>query len=383
MIDECNFSETYMPKISDPTWIKSLQLKNRVVMAPIVTGMAVNNQVTDACIRWYEGPIRAGVALVIVEASAVDPSGLIVPNQFGVWDDGFVPGLKQLSDSIHGNGAKAIIQLVHSGGRSWRASDDSTERLAPSAVCLVPGPDAKEMNESEMQSVTDSFVTASNRAKLAGFDGIEIHAAHYYLFSQFLSPLTNLRTDKWGKDIEGRSRFLVNTAKAIRNVVGDEFIISCRVHAVELFDGGMTGEDSLQIVKLLEGAGVDLINASAIGSGSWEMTDGKRQLQTTSVPPPDGPPGAYIPYAARLKEACGLPVIAVGRLAEPGAADEALSRGIDLVAIARQIIADPQTPRKMLEGRYSEINSCKKCLNCFKTMRAGGIRCPVNVGWDG
>lgn len=372
-----------MPKISDPIKIKSLQLKNRIVMAPIVTGMAVDNKVTEPCIRCYEGPVQAGVALVIVEATAVDSLGLIVPNQFGIWDDSFIPGLGQLADSIHGNGAKVIIQLVHSGGRSWRASDDNTYRLAPSNVCLMSGPDSKDMNEIEIQSVIISFVSAAKRAKAAGFDGVEIHAAHYYLFSQFLSPLTNLRTDRWGKDIEGRSRILVDTVKAIRSEIGDDFIISCRMHAVELFDGGMPTEDSVRIVKLLEDAGVDLINASAIGSGSWDETAGGKSLNTTSVPPSEGAPGIYIPYAARLKEACNLPVIAVGRLAEPGAADKALDCGIDLIAIARQIIADPQTPRKMLEGRYSEINPCKKCLNCFKTMRAGGIRCPVNVGWNG
>ncbi|MCL1892687.1 MAG: NADH:flavin oxidoreductase [Holophagaceae bacterium] len=372
-----------MTKISEPIQIKSLQLKNRIVMAPIVTGLAIDNRVTEACIRWYEAPVRAGVALVVLEASAVDSMGLIVPNQFGIWDDSFIAGLKQLVDSIHRNGAKVIIQLVHSGGRAWRAEGDNTLRLSPSGVCLMSGPDSKEMNEAEIQAVIDSYTASAIRAKQTGFDGIEIHAAHYYLYSQFLSPLTNRRQDKWGKDIEGRARIVVETIKAIRNVVGKDFIISCRMHAVELFDGGMSTDDSAQIVKLLETAGADIINASAIGSGSWEIVDGKQQLQTTSVPPPTGKPGIYIPYTAKLKSACNIPVIAVGRLAEPGVADVAMDSGIDLIAIARQIIADPQTPKKMLEGRYSDINPCKKCLNCFKTMRTGGIRCPVNVGWDG
>jgi 2,4-dienoyl-CoA reductase-like NADH-dependent reductase (Old Yellow Enzyme family) len=372
-----------MPTLSDPIQIGPLQLRNRIVMAPIVTGLSVDNFVTEANVRWYGEPVQAGVSLVVVEATAVDPDGLILPGQIGAWDDKFIPGLKQVADAIHHNGAKAIVQLVHSGGRSWRAEGDGRPRIAPSSVHLMPGPAPREMYESDIQSVLDSFLASSKRVKAAGFDGIEIHAAHYYLFSQFLSPLTNLRTDKWGGGIEGRSRILTDAVKAIRSETGAGFAISCRIHAVELIEGGMPPEDSMQIARLLKGAGANLINASGVGSGSWETADGQKYLQTTSVPAPQGSPGIYIPYAAKLREACGLPVIAVGRLAEPGAAEEAMKRGIELVAIARQIIADPQTPKKLLENRAKEINQCQKCLNCFKTMRAGGIRCPVNVGWKG
>jgi 2,4-dienoyl-CoA reductase-like NADH-dependent reductase (Old Yellow Enzyme family) len=368
-----------VPKLSDPIRIKSLQLNNRIVMAPIVTGFAADNHVADAHIRWYSQRAAAGPSLVIVEASGISPDGLILSNQIGLWDDVFLPGLTRLASSIHNNGAKAIIQLVHAGGRSWRGNGDDTPRLAPSELHFMPGNAPKEVNESDIQSVLNSFKASAQRAKTAGFDGIEIHGAHYYLFSQFLSPLTNRRTDKWGKGIEGRSCFLVDTIKAIRSSVDPDFIISCRVHAVELLDGGMSTDDSIQLVKLLEGAGADLINASAIGSGSWETIDGQKCLQATSVPPDTGGPGIFIPYALELKKACGLPVIAVGRLAELGAAEMALSQGLDLVAIARQLIADPQTPKKLLEGRASDINPCQKCLNCFKTMRTGGIECPVNT----
>jgi 2,4-dienoyl-CoA reductase-like NADH-dependent reductase (Old Yellow Enzyme family) len=342
--------------------------------------LASGNQVTDAHIKWYSLRAGAGPSLVIVEASGVSPDGLILSNQIGLWDDKFLPGLARLADSIHSSGAKAIIQLVHAGGRSWRGNGDGSPRLAPSELRLAPGNAPKEMDDSDIQSTLSNFIASAQRAKTAGFDGIEVHGAHYYLFSQFLSPLTNLRTDKWGKGLEGRSRFLLDTIKGIRNVVGADFIISCRMHAVELLEGGMSADDSVQLAKLLEGAGADLINASAIGSGSWEIVDGQKCLQATSVPPDTGEPGIYVPYAQKLKEACGLPVIAVGRLAEPGAAEMALNQGIDLVAIARQLIADPQAPKKLLEGRSSDINPCQKCLNCFKTMRTGGIECPVYAG---
>ena len=365
-----------MPNISDPIQIKSMWLQNRLVMAPIVTGLAVDNRVTDANIRWYQAV--KGVGLAIVEASAVDPGGMIVPSQFGTWDDSFLPGLTKVAEAIHGNGAKALIQLVHSGGRSWRAEGDATPRMAPSAVRLMPGPLPVEMTDEDIESVIAGFRASAARAKAAGFDGVEIHGAHYYLLSQFMSPLTNHRKDKWGGDVVGRAQPLVDAIRGIRAETGPGFIISCRMHAVELLEGGMSTEDSIAIAKLIKNAGCDIIDASAVGSGSWQGTGDQKSLQTTSVPPPDGEPGIYVPHAARLKE-CGLPVIAVGRLGEPGAADAALKQGIDMVALARQIIADPQSPAKILGNRPQDIHPCIKCLNCFKTMRTGGIKCPVGV----
>jgi 2,4-dienoyl-CoA reductase-like NADH-dependent reductase (Old Yellow Enzyme family) len=338
--------------------------------------MATDNAVADAHLSWYSVPSKS-IGLVVVEASGVDPEGTILPNQIGVWDDKFVPGLKKLAETIHGNDAKAIIQLVHGGARSWRESFQNAERMSPSNVRLMAGPPPREMGDADMQSVIEKFVEVARRAKTASFDGIEIHAAHYYLFSQFLSPLTNVRTDRWGGAIENRARFLVDAVRETRKTVGPEFIISCRLHAVEFIEGGMTADDSQKIAKMLEDAGADMINASAIGSGSWDMVDGQRCLSTTSVPPSGGEPGIYVPYAAKLKAACGLPVAAVGRLAEPGAAEVALYQGLDLVAIARQIIADPLAPQNLLEGRQSEIKPCKSCLNCFKAIREGVIKCPV------
>jgi len=369
-----------MPKLTDPIQIKSIQLRNRLVMAPIATGMAKDNAVADAHLRWYSVPSQF-VGFVVVEASGVDPDGAILPNLIGVWDDRFIPGLRKLAETIHGNGAKTIIQLVHGGARSWRGEGENAKRMAPSEVLLMQGSAPREMSETDIQSVIAKFAAAARRAKTASFDGVEIHAAHYYLFSQFLSPLANMRVDKWGGPIENRARFLLDTVGEIRKVVGSDFIISCRVHAVEFLEGGMTTEDSMQVAKMLERAGVDLINASAIGSGSWDMVGDQKCLSTTSVPPSSGEPGIYVPFAAKLKTACGLPVIAVGCLAEPGAADAALGQGLDLVAIARQIIADPLAPKKLLEGQHLQINRCKSCLNCFKTIREGGIMCPINTEW--
>jgi len=369
-----------MSKLTDPMQIKSINLRNRLVMAPIATGMAKDNEVGDAHLKWYSVPSQS-VGLVVVEASGVDPDGAILPNLIGAWDDKFIPGMAKLAETIHSGGAIAIMQLVHGGARSWREEGESAQRMAPSEVLLMPGAVPKAMNEAEIQSVIAKFAAAAQRAKTAGFDGVEIHAAHYYLFSQFLSPLTNLRTDEWGGPVENRARFLIETVREIRKAVGPDFIISCRIHAVELLEGGMSTEDSAQIAKMLGGAGIDLINASAIGSGSWGMVDSQRCLSTTSVPPSDGGPGIYVPFAARLKVASGLPVVTVGRLAEPGAADAALGLGMDLVAIARQIIADPLAPKKLLEGQHRQINRCKSCLNCFKTIREGGIRCQINTEW--
>ena len=182
--------------------------------------------------------------------------------------------------------------------------------------------------------------------------------------------------------MEGRSRLLVETVRAIRAETGNDFVISARLHAVELFDGGMPVEDSVRVAGILKTAGADFINASGVGSASWEVAEGQMFLQTTSAPPATGNPGIYVPFAAKLR-ACGLPVAAVGRLAEPGAAQAALEGGVDMVAIARQIIADPQSPKKLLMDRHQDINPCSQCLSCFQAIRAGGIRCPLNAAWVG
>jgi len=213
----------------------------------------------------------------------------------------------------------------------------------------------------------------------AGFDGVELHAAHYYLISQFLSPLSNLRTDRWGGSIENRCRLGVEVVKAVREAVGPEFLISCRLHSMENLEGGLSTEDAIQFAMAMEKAGVDLLDASGVGQSSMGEWEGHPFASPSSMPLKGSPGGTFASSAQRMREATGVPVVTVGKLSAPGVARRVLDLGqSDLVALARPLIADFGVAEKLLEGRDDEVAACQECLACFAAIRKGPIKCSVN-----
>jgi len=239
----------------------------------------------------------------------------------------------------------------------------------------------RAMTEDDIQAVIAGFVAAARRTKAAGFDGVEIHGAHYYLLSEFFSPYTNRRTDKWGGSVENRARLAVEVTRAVRGEVGPDFPIFFRMNAVERFEGGMSIADAVLVAQQLEAAGVDVLDASGIGHAIPAEWAGEKFLNLTSLLPKDVPGGAFAAAAGELKRALRIPVIVVGKLAEPGVASRVVDEGqADLVAIARQLIADPETPRKILAGRESEIQRCAECSACMASIRVGALRCSVHAG---
>jgi 2,4-dienoyl-CoA reductase-like NADH-dependent reductase (Old Yellow Enzyme family) len=224
-----------------------------------------------------------------------------------------------------------------------------------------------------------AFAAAARRAKAAGFDGVEVHAAHYYLISQFLSPYSNRRQDRWGGDRAGRARFAVEVVKAVRAAVGADFPIFCRMHSVEFLEGGMALEDAVFFAQALQEAGVDVLDGSGIGTSSIGQWEGRPFLNASSVPAKGAAPGGYAASAGVLRAALRIPVITVGKLSEPGAAQGVLDQGqADLVALARPLIADPLVAQKLLDGRDDEIARCQECLACFVAIRKGPLHCSVN-----
>lgn len=369
-----------MPALTDPFNHKGLHVSNRLVMAPMVTSMAEGHLASDAQVAWYQEHARQGVGLVIVESTAVLPDAIIMPRNLGIWEDGQIPGLARIAGAIHAGGASAVLQLVHGGGRAVR-EDPAVERVAPSPVALLAGPPPREMTEAEIQGVIRAFAEAAVRAKRAGFDGVEIHAAHYYLISQFLSPRTNHRVDRWGGSPENRFRLGVEVARAVRAAVGPDFLVFCRMHGVEDVEGGLPTEEAIRFAQAMEVAGTDVIDASGIGQSSMGDWQGQPFLNTSSVPPKGAPGGGYAPSAKRIRQAVGIPVIAVGKLAGPGLAQGVLDAGqADLVALGRPLIADFRAAGKLLTGRDAEIEPCRECLACFASIRRGPIHCTVNKG---
>jgi 2,4-dienoyl-CoA reductase-like NADH-dependent reductase (Old Yellow Enzyme family) len=236
------------------------------------------------------------------------------------------------------------------------------------------------MDIGQIEEMAVCFAEAAGRAVAAGFEGVEIHGAHFYLISQFLSPLTNMRNDRYGVDVRGRATFALEVAQKVRQKVGSNSAVLFRLNAVERVEGGQSLEDAVTASRLLAENGVDCIHVSIVSGGSWKEENGKRFLVAASALPKDVPAGANVPMAARIRKETGLPVIAVGKLGEGSAAADAVADGgVDMVAIGRQMIADPDAAGKLLAGEAGDIIPCKQCMNCFASLgKQAPVSCKVN-----
>jgi 2,4-dienoyl-CoA reductase-like NADH-dependent reductase (Old Yellow Enzyme family) len=368
-----------MPRLEDSLTVKSLEIRNRIVLPPLTTSFGTaDGEVTESCLGFYRQRAR-DVGLVIVEAAAARPDGRITPFSLGLWDDAKVAGMRTLARAIKEEGAAAAIQVVHAGARAVPV-EGGIRGASPSGVRLRPGVEPTILTESQIAEITEDFAAGAERAAEAGFDAIEVHGAHLYLLSQFLSPLTNRREDRYGGDALGRATFALEVVKAIRGRVGPNYVIIFRLNAVELADGGQAIEDGVAAARALEDAGVDVLHASLVAQATSKEIDGHTYLMSSSALPKDRERGAAVPYAAAVKSAVRVPVIAVGKLGEPSIAAKVLAEGAaDMVAIGRQMIADPDSAGKMLQGRGEEIILCGECMACFVSLGKGGpVSCATN-----
>ena len=229
------------------------------------------------------------------------------------------------------------------------------------------------------------FADAAVRAAEAGFDGVEIHGAHFYLISQIPSPLTNQRNDRYGGDARARATFAMKIVRAARQKLGPSYPILFRLNAVERVDGGQTLEDALAVSRILADEGVDALDVSLVAQSSWREVENERFLVASSALSKDQPAGSNLSLAVAIKEAAGLPVIAVGKLGEGDVAAESVrDLPIDIVAIGRQMIVDPDTAGKILAGKSSEIIPCEECMTCFATIgRGAAMACKINRNLPG
>ena len=362
-------NSNHFPKLFETGCIGSLTLKNRLIMPPMATNFAdKNGQVTDRQIAYYAERAMGGVGLVIVEVSCVDnPVGKGFSGQICIDDDKFIPGLSKLAKAIKRNGAKAAIQLHHAGRQS-SSRITGHQLVAPSAVALPDGEVPRPLTMDEISALVESFAEAARRAKNAGFDGVEIHGAHGYLLSQFLSPLANQRHDDYGGSLENRARFLIEVIKAARGHVGDGYPLWCRLSAVEMGVDGITVEETREVAKMAEKAGVDAIHVSA------------HQVGPSRRPPMALPTCYFVPWAQAINEVVSVPVIAVSRI-PPHMAEDVIKDGkADFISIGRPLLVDPYLPQKAQEGRLEDIRPCIYCLTCLDSIRwsKDGVRCVVN-----
>jgi 2,4-dienoyl-CoA reductase-like NADH-dependent reductase (Old Yellow Enzyme family) len=373
-----------MATLRDEVMINGMRLRNRIAMPPLTTNYgSPEGIITDEIIQFYKERSK-DVGLVIVEASAVRADGRILRGSLGLWEDGQVVGMARLADSIKKLGAAAVVQINHAGSRCFPGGGE-LQGASPSGFAFRPDVEPLTMSPTQIDRMVADFADAADRASEAGFDGVEIHGAHLYLISQFLSPLTNQRDDRYGGDTRARATFALEVVRAARERLGRSYPIFFRFNAVEKVEGGQTLEDALTVSRLLADEGVDALHVSLVASSSWNEVDGQRFLTASSALPKEQPAGANVSLAAAVKEATGLPVIAVGKLGEGDVAVESVrDLPIDIVAIGRQMIADPDAAGKVLAGKSSEIVRCEECMTCFATIGRGKpLACKVNRNLPG
>ncbi|MFO7860674.1 MAG: FAD-dependent oxidoreductase [Desulfosalsimonas sp.] len=357
-----------------PIVINNTEIPNRAVLPPMGTGLCEKGgRVNDALLAYLRRQARGGAGLLISEITAVHPTGMVSPKQVAAWDDEFIPGLSQMAEAMKSNNGKAAMQLHHAGRESLYMIKKQTA-MGPSAVpSLVYGQAPREMTREDIAEIVSAFGAAAARAQKAGFDAVEIHGAHGYLLTQFLSAISNQRTDEYGGSFKNRARFVTEVVRAVRNDVGKNFPVLLRISVEEYIKGGYTVEDVLGILPDLKEAGVDVIHASIGTHGS--------PAGVTSAPPAFDV-GFNVGRARQIKDAAGLPVIAVGRFNDPRPADKVIADGdADLVAFGRQQLCDPDFLEKARQNRYADIRKCIACnQGCIEREMFEGksVRCAIN-----
>jgi len=324
-----------MPTLLSPLSFAGLTLRNRIAMPPMWSGKATREGlVTDANIEYHRLRAAAGTALVIVEHSFVHPQGRASSTQLGVHDDGCLDGLTKLASAIRSEGAVACLQISHAGARTL-SRVTGLPVVAPSSIPVGrdPGEEApRALTAGEIGEIVSAFAAAAARAQRAGFDAVELHAAHGFLLSQFLSPLTNHRDDEYGGDHERRSRLPLEVIAAVRRQVGPSFPVFVRLGMHDERPGGLTLSPACWVASQLAAGGAALIDVSGGLAGSDDPGRG---------------PGYFVSYAEALKDVVDVPVLVAGGIADPQMADVIIrSRRADIVGIGRAMLEDPDWARK-------------------------------------
>jgi 2,4-dienoyl-CoA reductase-like NADH-dependent reductase (Old Yellow Enzyme family)/thioredoxin reductase len=353
-----------------PFSIRTLKAKNRIVMPPMATHYASpEGFVTDRQIAYYAERARGGVGYITVEHTGILQQGKASPKMLLISSDEHASKIENLIEAVHEAGGKIVVQINHAG-RQTSSTVTGSPIVGPSPIsCPTRNEIPRELSVGEIEEITEAFSMAAQRVKNAGADGIELHMAHGYLICSFLSPFSNRRSDQYGGDIDGRTRFARDVLNAVRNQVGPDFPIICRLSGDEYVDGGLKIEETKQIAQILEKEGADALHISACNVVSGYLNQ----------PPYYVEEGVFVHLAEAIKSVVNIPVITVGRIRNPVMADQIVRDGkADFVSMGRALIADPHLPKKAEEGRFEEIIPCISCNRCIQTQRKEAIQCAVN-----
>jgi 2,4-dienoyl-CoA reductase-like NADH-dependent reductase (Old Yellow Enzyme family)/thioredoxin reductase len=355
----------------EPFTIKGRNLKNRIVMPGLASFLIEDDgSINDKTVEHYRGRASGGPAMVIVEACAVSPEGIVSAHQARIYDDRFIEGLSRIARVMKAEGALPAVQ-IHHGGRQTSSRVIKRKPFAPSNLpCPTISGEVEPLTLEGIQDIIRKFGDAAARAVQAGFELIEIHGAHGYLINQFLSNFSNIRDDAYGGDTTRRARFAVDVVREVRRRVGEDFPISFKISAQEFVPGGLSVEESIEILKLLVAAGIDIVQVSAGNDATPEWICQPMFMDKACL----------ADSAATIKKALRIPVMAVGRINDPLLADALIRDGkADLVCMGRGLLADPEMPKKAQEGKLDDIRICIACNTCMESIfRKGRVECLVN-----
>jgi 2,4-dienoyl-CoA reductase-like NADH-dependent reductase (Old Yellow Enzyme family) len=380
-----------------PFQLGPLHLRNRAVRAAAFEGMCPGHAPSEALLDYHRAVAAGGVGMTTVAYAAVDRSGLSFPHQLWLRKK-VVPGLRRLTDAVHREGAACSIQLGHCGNMA-KAAVTGRRPVAPSARINLYGPNwPRAMREPEIREMAGAFGRAVRLAREAGFDAVEVHAGYGYLISQFLSPYTNLRTDRYGGSLENRSRFLRLVMEEVRRAAEGDLAVLVKMNMRDGFPGGMEREESLEIARMLESWGADalVLSGGFVSKAPMYILRGAipvgvlahfmenplmkgfvRLFGSNLIRPYPFEEAYFLADALRFRRAVDLPLVYVGGLVSREKIDQVLGQGFELVAMARALIQDPFFLRKLLHRELSR-SGCDTCNYCIAVMYTHPVACAQN-----
>jgi len=360
-----------MITLFEETSINGMTMRNRMVRSATWEGMCEQDgRPTEKLVNCYRGLANGGIGLIITGYAFVRPEGKQLPGKMGIHTDDFADDYEKLTGDVHHASGRIAVQLVHAGGQT-DTGNAGRQPLAPSAVQVDQYPEMPaELTIDEISDIITAFGEGAHRAKAWGFDAVQLHGAHGYLINQFLSPLTNCRTDKYGGSIEDRSRFLLEVYQKVRETVGADYPVLIKLNATDNLDGGLELDDAVYAAKRLAEAGIDAIEISAGTPASGEKSPARGQINKPEKE------AYHLEMARRFKEAVNCPIMVVGGFRSYEVVEKALrDENIDYISMARPLIWEPGLPNRWLRGDRSSAK-CISCNSCFKPgLKEGGIYC--------
>lgn len=357
-----------MATMQTPLRIGTLILKNRFVMTPMNTNYSdANGCMTPQMEEYYVRRAKGGAGLIVLEAVAVTPGTRNHGVQPMLCDEKYVPAWSNLIERLQSYGAKVSIELAHFGSEATLAP-----RASASDVSRFPGVEVEVLTKARIRELQEAFVHTALNARMAGADAVTLHGAHGYLLAEFMSPLYNHRTDEYGGCLENRMRFVTELLAMLREALGPRYPIMVRYSVDEFVTGGRDAEESQKVAVLLEQAGASAIDLSAGVPNTYTFTNPPNGLGDTSC--------MLIEKAAAVKKCVHIPVICANTIRHPEEIKRILAEEkVDLIGLARPLLADPDFPNKAMAGRDEEIRPCLSCQHCFRTLDSGRtLRCAVN-----